>query len=176
MSVYSCMYSKVSSDWWQSYIKVVLLVIKLFKMVGFLPHRPYLICIQHWKWGLFKALFIYLLFIVIYSPNLDIHILSLSIMISYNHCQINFYSAQSTGDVKYTDCIFAAGLDAPTLNECPGYDTKLLDSGASVFWEMWSIPSLPLLPGPLWLKVVVPVRVPSMFYHLTVYKRLMLNC
>ena len=27
---------------------------------------------------------------------------------------------------------------------------------------MWSTPSLPLLPGPLWPGVVAPVRVPSM--------------
>ena len=29
-------------------------------------------------------------------------------------------------------------------------------------WEMWSAFSLPLLPGPLWLGVVVPVKVPYM--------------
>ena len=34
-------------------------------------------------------------------------------------------------------------------DKCPGYDTKLSDSGAPVleFWEMWSTPLLPLLPG-----------------------------
>ena len=30
------------------------------------------------------------------------------------------------------------------------------------FWGMWSTPSLPLLPGPLWPGVVVPDRVLSM--------------
>ena len=29
------------------------------------------------------------------------------------------------------------------------------------FWGMWSSPSLPFLPDPLWPRVVVPVRVPS---------------
>ena len=29
-------------------------------------------------------------------------------------------------------------------------------------WEMWSILSLPLLPGPLWPREVVPERVLSM--------------
>ena len=29
-------------------------------------------------------------------------------------------------------------------------------------WGMWSIPSLPLLSGPLWPGVVAPNRVPSM--------------
>ena len=30
------------------------------------------------------------------------------------------------------------------------------------FWEMWSTPSLPSLPDPLWLGVVAPERVLSM--------------
>ena len=29
-------------------------------------------------------------------------------------------------------------------------------------WEMWSIPSLLLLPDPLWLEVIAPDRVLSM--------------
>ena len=34
-------------------------------------------------------------------------------------------------------------------NKCSGYDTKLSDSENPVLelWEMWSTPSLPLLPG-----------------------------
>ena len=42
------------------------------------------------------------------------------------------------------------------------YDTKQSDSEASVMleiWEIWSTPSLPLLPGPLWPGVVAPVSV-----------------
>ena len=70
---------------------------------------------------------------------------------------------QSAGAAEYTDCISAEGLDSS--NECPGYDTKKSDSDASVmleFWGMRIIPSLPLLPGPLWPGVVVPERVLSM--------------
>ena len=50
-------------------------------------------------------------------------------------------------------------------NECPGYDTKQSDGEATVMLELWgtrSTPSLPLLPGPLWLGVVAPDRVLSM--------------
>ena len=48
-------------------------------------------------------------------------------------------------------------------NECLGYDTKQSDEEASLLeiWWMWSTPSLPLLPGPFWSEVVVPVRVQS---------------
>ena len=30
------------------------------------------------------------------------------------------------------------------------------------FWGMWSTPSLPSLPGPLWLGVIAPDKVLSM--------------
>ena len=46
-----------------------------------------------------------------------------------------------------------------TLNEYPGYDTKLSDSVASVMLELWgmrSTPFLSLLPVSLWPGVVVP--------------------
>ena len=52
----------------------------------------------------------------------------------------------------------------PTLNECPGYDTKQSDGEVSVMlelWGMWCIPSLPLLPGPLWPGEVASDRVLS---------------
>ena len=50
-------------------------------------------------------------------------------------------------------------------NESPGYDTKQSDAEVPVmleFWGMQRIPSLPLLPGPLWPRVVAPDRVLSM--------------
>ena len=52
----------------------------------------------------------------------------------------------------------------PTSNEYPGYDTKPSDGEAPVLelWEMWSTPSLPLLPGPLFLEVVAHERFLSM--------------
>ena len=46
-------------------------------------------------------------------------------------------------------------------NECPGYDTKQSDGEVPVvleLWAMWSIRSLPSLPGPLCLGVVAYVR------------------
>ena len=52
-----------------------------------------------------------------------------------------------------------------TRNECPGYDTKLSDGEVPVmleFWGMWSKPSLPSLPGPLWPGVVAPDMALSM--------------
>ena len=53
----------------------------------------------------------------------------------------------------------------PPPNKCPGYDTKQFDSEVPVMlglWGMWSTPSLPLLPGPLWLRVVAPDMARSM--------------
>ena len=50
-------------------------------------------------------------------------------------------------------------------NECPEYDTKKSVARVPVmleFWGMWSTPSLPLLPGPLWPRVVASDRVLSM--------------
>ena len=50
---------------------------------------------------------------------------------------------------------------------CPGYDTKQSDVEVPVMlgiWGMWSIPSLPLLPGPLWSGMVAPDRALSIAY------------
>ena len=63
--------------------------------------------------------------------------------------------AQLAGIVEY--------IDSP--NECPGYDTKQSDGEALIMLEIWGMqitPSLPLLPSPLWPRVVVPDRVLSM--------------
>ena len=88
-------------------------------------------------------------------------------------CLFLLLSAQSTGAVEYSDCISAERKD--THNKYP--DMKQSDGEASVLelWGMWSSPSLPLLPGPLWPRVVVPVRVLSMvqielFNHLVYLK------
>ena len=56
------------------------------------------------------------------------------------------------------------GVRPPSSNECPGYDIKS-DGEVPVVLELWgsrSIPSLQLLPGPLWPGVVAPDRVLSM--------------
>ena len=65
----------------------------------------------------------------------------------------------------------------PTSKKYPKYDTKISDDEASVL-ELSGIEStlsLPLLPGLLWPRVVVSVRVPTrsridLFKHLTVCK------
>ena len=46
-------------------------------------------------------------------------------------------------------------------NKCSGYDSNQSDGDVEVMlelWRMWSTPSLPLLPGPLWPKVVALVK------------------
>ena len=57
-------------------------------------------------------------------------------------------------------------------NKCPGYDTKPSDVEAPLLelWEIWNTSSLPLIQGPLWPEVVVPVRVQfigqiQLFHH-----------
>ena len=55
-----------------------------------------------------------------------------------------------------------SGVSPLTLHKCSGYDTKQSDGEAPVMleiWEMQSIPSLLLLPGPFWPGVVAPERV-----------------
>ena len=64
--------------------------------------------------------------------------------------------------VKYTNCISA---DPHPPNECPEYDTIQSNGEVQVMlglWGTWSTHSLPLLPGPLWPRMVAPDRVLSM--------------
>ena len=71
--------------------------------------------------------------------------------------------AQSAGAVEYTDCTSAEGKTPP--NKCPGHDTKQSDGEVQIMLGLWgirSIPSLPLLSGPLWLGVVASYRALSM--------------
>ena len=85
-----------------------------------------------------------------------------------------FFPAQSVMAVEYADCIFVRHL---LPNKCPGYDTKPSDGEVPVL-ELWGIgrtPSFSLLSNPLWPRVVVPVRVPSLsqiglFNHLLYLK------
>ena len=74
-----------------------------------------------------------------------------------------WHPSQPGGAVEYINCISAKGLD-PLCNECFGYDTKQSDSKAPALeiWGMSSTPSLPLLPDPLWPRVVAPDSVLSM--------------
>ena len=80
------------------------------------------------------------------------------------------------------DCRIHLGRGVRLLpNKCPVYDIKLSDGEAPVLeiWGMSSIPSLPLLSGPLWPGVVAPDRVLSMGQieqTMCANKWLMLNC
>ena len=81
---------------------------------------------------------------------------------------ISFWIAQSAASLL---------RDKPPPNECPSYDTKQSDGEAPVILELWgmqSTPSLPSLPGPLWLEVVAPGRVLPMG-QIELYCVLMLN-
>ena len=55
---------------------------------------------------------------------------------------------------------------SPTGNDCPGYDTKLYPIVRLQLWRSEECEVTPLLslllPGPLWSRVIVPVRDPSM--------------
>ena len=62
--------------------------------------------------------------------------------------------------VEYADC-----KEVKPLEWVSCYDTKQSDGEVPVMLELWgmqSTPSLPLLPGPLWSKGVVPDMVLSM--------------
>ena len=72
------------------------------------------------------------------------------------------FIAQSAGAVEYTD---STSAEPPPTNECHGYDTKQSDGEVPAvleLWGMWSTPSLPSFPGPLWPGVVAPDRALSM--------------
>ena len=64
------------------------------------------------------------------------------------------------------DCLLSRfGLLKTLPNECSGYGTKRSDGEVPVMlglWGMWSTPSLPLLPGPLWPGIVAHDRALSM--------------
>ena len=67
--------------------------------------------------------------------------------------------AKSSGAVENIDYISVEGKILPMS------DTKKFDGEVPVMlelWGMWSTPSLPLLPDPLWSGVVVPDRVLSL--------------
>ena len=59
--------------------------------------------------------------------------------------------ANLAGAAEYTEKISAEGKNFP--NKFPEYDTKKSDGKVPVLlelWGMWSTPSGPLLPGPLY--------------------------
>ena len=77
-----------------------------------------------------------------------------------------------TNDTLFLRCwpSTVEGQDSP--NKCPRYNTKSSNGEAPVMlelWVMWSTPSLPSLPGPLWLGVVTLGKVLSV-------DQIQLNC
>ena len=61
--------------------------------------------------------------------------------------------------------LLCRGVRPPPTNEYPGYDTKSCDGEVPVLLGllgMWSTPSLPLLPSPLWPRMVAPDRALTM--------------
>ena len=77
--------------------------------------------------------------------------------------------AQLAGAVEYT--AIWQRCRTPPPNVSPGHDTKQSDGEDPVMLEllgMWSTPSMPSLPGPLWPRVVAPDRVLCMSYKVHV--------
>ena len=110
------------------------------------------------------------------TQSFNLHILLFSLVlyltkfIKYQNSQIlptwrigaiqsSYLLAQSIRAKEYADCISAEGYNS--LNECPGYDTKQSDDEATV---MQSTSLLPLLPGPIWSRVVAPNRIKLCIY------------
>ena len=59
--------------------------------------------------------------------------------------------------------LLCRGVRPPHPNKFPRYDTKQSDGEVPVMLElsgMWSTPSLPFLPGPLWPGMVAPDKGP----------------
>ena len=106
-----------------------------------------------------KFLFFFMSFILLLKNN-------------YSHCYRFFiclqtgpfnYSAQSTGAIEYYDCVSASGVRTPSKSVLI-YDINQSDGVAAVMQELWeiqSMPLVPLLPNPFWLKMVTPDRVLS---------------
>ena len=77
--------------------------------------------------------------------------------------------SRSVWTIEYADSMFTEDF---VSSDSPGYDIKEFDDEAPLLkrWGIWNTLLLPLLPGPLWFRVVVSVRVLSMnqigtFYH-----------
>ena len=88
--------------------------------------------------------------------------------------------AQSAGVVEYANRISTEGQDTTPTSDL--YMTSS-DGEASTLelWGMWSTSLLPLVPSPLYLRMVIPVRLygTKRINHLTVCKQktdITLNC
>ena len=61
-------------------------------------------------------------------------------------------------EIEYVECILYRGVRPSQEKGCPEYDIKL--HPVLKLWGVWNTLSLPLLPGPLYPEVVIPVKVP----------------
>ena len=138
---------------------------------------PYNCCFvgSHLQDLLKTARCIHVLFATSFFSNCFVRV---QVVHAYNRTNTTNIFAQSSGAVEYTDSFSAKSSSPP--NECPGYDTKQSDGEVRVILELWGMlgtPSLPSLPGPLWLRVVAPDRILSMGWtelNRVLYARL--NC
>ena len=107
----------------------------------------------------------------------EIKFINLSIGVLFNHLY-SFSTAYKFYDLEANILLITLFLNKPQLiclltikfaqsalqrvippNECPGYDTKQSNGEVQVMlelWRIWSIPSLPLLLGLLWPRMVAP--------------------
>ena len=82
----------------------------------------------------------------------------------YIYMYIYIYICTVSWGCRIHRLLFSGGV-WPHPNKCPGYDTKQFDGEIQLMlelWGMWSKPSPPLLPGPLWSGVIAFDRVLSM--------------
>ena len=97
------------------------------------------------------------------SPHFCVLVLFVLLMLVLSVLFLVAVISLPLGAVDYNDCTSADG--SPPSNECPGYDTKQSDGEVSAVLKLWRIqstPSLPLLPGPLWPRMVASDRAISM--------------
>ena len=71
-------------------------------------------------------------------------------------------TAQSARVVEYTNCISAKAVKDAILDMTLNTDTDGEAPLILELWGMWSTPSVPSLPGPVWPEVIATDRVLSM--------------
>ena len=97
-----------------------------------------------------QAVAIFHIYIYIYIYKIS---LSLSLCLSFS------FSRVSRG-CRVHNCFSAEEYDCH--NECPVYDSKNSDGEAALTLELWEVPLLPSLSGPVWPGVVVCDKARSM--------------
>ena len=83
------------------------------------------------------------------DDNIYIHIYILSRWLIYPFCLVSH-------GLEFADCIPCQEVKHPYKKRWPRYNTKP-SGGEATILDLGSNSSLPLLPGPLWVRMVVPV-------------------